>query len=410
MATPAFRRRLRRAALPALAGAALHLLVACAAAPLDSFDRIAVAPARTDPIPRERVTVDVASAALGQAAARSRFAVVSSSAGLTPATVVVHPRVRLFEPPAADASGAAAVDYLFTDVHGNPVLAASTFAVVPPGAKDADLGAALEGRFARVLERAGATPRLPREAGLPVDRDELAIVDAVRPRGAWPQACAPGRFGVRVSLSLAPLEGTSAGEGAGAPDFDEAFSTGVGSDLLLGYAVAPGLEFWIGGGRIVFPGRRYAFEGLEVDFDPMRFGRLFGEVRLGLPVAGARWHRWWSGRDPLPDARGILLFGVLRAGAGFCESVDLTVVQDDTASPPFLGAGERIPYYRRGAAFFGECLAALTVRLGDGRIAAVDASLFAGFFFSNPPAERGVGSESGWVLAVPLGMEAAVRF
>jgi hypothetical protein len=226
----------------------------------------------------------------------------------------------------------------------------------------------------------------------------------------WPAAGTPGRFGIRVSLSLAGLEGTAAGEGAGAPAFDEAFSAGVGSDLLLGYAVAPGLELGLGGGRTVFPGRRYAFEGLEVDFDPMRIGRFFGEVRLGLPLAGARWRRWWSAWNPFPDARGILLFGVLRAGAGFRESVDLTVVRDDSASPPLLGAGARIPYYRRGAAFFGECLAALTVRLGDGRTAAVDASLFAGLFFSNPPAERGVGSESDWILAVPLGMEAAVRF
>ncbi|GEM_PF-3047057 len=408
--------RKKRRVLPALLPLLSCALSACATAPLLPYDTLAFS--HPTVASREDVPDRHAPERLGKALARktrrhTRFRVASAPGDLSPRTALVHLDIRRCLEPTPGAHGAARLDCAFTDVRGTPLFASTLFTLAAPlrdpGEKNA-LSRAVASDFVRLLQRMGGR----RLCGGPPGETEAEAASPFlrlpRPPRLRSRPSPPGRFLLRAAFGLVPLADTPSGKGRGAPDYDEAFSPGTLGDLTAGYAVCPGLEVSLGAGRLAFPGKTYEADGLEVAFDPFVFNRVFGETRLSLPLVGGRPERWWSAWDPFPDTRGAQLVAALRAGTAVHAALDVRVIRDDTGEAPALGPGEEIPYYRRGALFFGEALLGARIRMGDGRRFALSASLFAGFFWATPPVSKGVGSEAGPLQGTPVVMEIALGF
>jgi hypothetical protein len=390
--------------LPFLAGA-------CTLSPLSGVNALAIAP--PSPAPGTKALPDDVAARLRDGLRKrvrsaTRFREVSSD-GASGSTVVVHPRIREFQAPGPAETGAARLDYLFTDPRGRPVMGTSILTLVSTGGGDRLIEEAGED-FLKFVHRMGGLPR-----GRPPEAEGTPPVETVHrpwpaPAAPWPAASAPGRFFARARLALLPLFDSAAGKGRGAPAFPDIFSSGASVVLESGYAATPGLDLFLGTGRDRFRGRRYATGGLVMDFEPLILSRLYAGLRLSLPLKGPRGKRWWSTWEPFEDTRVLLLSASVASGAAVHEAVAADVVEDTSGQVPALSPGDRIPYYKRGGVFFGEVLLGLTVRLGEGRVCAFSGSVFTGFFLATAPASTGPGSDSQTLRGMPVAMEVSIRF
>jgi hypothetical protein len=396
--------------------ALLALLSACASLPLEPFDRIAftsplAVPEEGAAIPR-RAPERVLRALSLEAAASSRFPVVVSEGRVSPGTLVAHSRIRLFDDPEPDASGAARLDCLLTDAEGRPVAGAPLFAWTPPGPRETSEGpveAALAREFGRLLARLGG--RLPPEGRTEEEPPgPPAPVTAPRPRGEWPPRSHPGRTSFSARLSLLSPGPAAAGRGRGAPRYRDLWGPGLEEIAEVGYSLCPGLRAAAGFGWREFAGRTFSASGLVLSFDPFAMSILSASLRASVPLDRGMPPRWTSGWEPFEDTRGLAGVLHVQAGGAFTGEAEATVIRDDSGESPPLQPGARMPYFGRGALFFGEFLAGFQASLGEGGGFVLSASLLAGFHAASPPPARGIGSESRPMYGLALAMEVAVGF
>jgi hypothetical protein len=166
----------------------------------------------------------------------------------------------------------------------------------------------------------------------------------------------------------------------------------------------------MGAGVEKFKGRTFDQNGLVVRFQSLDLKPLFAGARFLLPVSRPLSSRWLSNWSPFGDTTGLHLCASIHVGAAVHGEVKARVVQDSSPEVPHLLPGETIPYYRRGALFWSQAMLGFTARLGAGERALISATLLAGLSWATAPASRGVSSESGPLVGIPLAMELSVHF